>query len=187
MCPCSFRVVLYFYVVSESRYPTMRQAHRSWSKAELKTLKKLWESGAHINVIMRTFNITKNSIIGKATRSGYTRKCSRLVEKAVPKKRKRGGGRFLKGTQKVPPHPPLYTPTDHIPLIGTSPVPMEKLEKNQCKFPFGHKPDMVFCAKETNGGSYCDHHHSIAFLPRRAQEPIVLTLKEDVREDVEYG
>ncbi len=165
---------------------TIRQPHKSWSTRELKTLKKLWESGSHITVIMRTLKVTKNSVIGKATRMGYIRKESSPASPPPAKKKKKStapGWNFAKGVKNKSshtPHAPLYTPQEFFPLPGTTPTTLDKLDRHQCRFPFGHTPDMTFCGcKVQEGKPYCPNHYAITMIPPRNE---IITVPPESKE-----
>jgi hypothetical protein len=49
-------------------------------------------------------------------------------------------------------------------------IPIEKLQRDSCRFPFGDGKAMKFCGVKRQGPSYCGDHHKLThtqFVPRK--------------------
>lgn len=53
--------------------PAPQKKNRKWTNADRDALKEAYESGTPVNVILTTFGITKNQLVGQRTHGGWRR------------------------------------------------------------------------------------------------------------------
>jgi GcrA cell cycle regulator len=150
----------------------------NWNEAAVERLKTLWFSGFTALEIGRIFGVSRNSIIGKAHRLGWTgmqrKKRPKLaIEKKVaaldapppePKpKRVHAPAQLLTSIKQVSKHP----------AIGS--FGLMDLRYGVCKWPEGEQPPYSYCgAPALENGPYCPDHHRRAHQGphHRALRPI---------------
>lgn len=146
----------------------------SWTHAELETVKTLWAAGKTASAIaMQLRGRTRNAVMGKVHREGYTRDADDgAVIKRRTKPRSRDNTRtprmaYVPPPINVEPLFPDFVELHDCPLGAVEGV--RSLTQDQCKFPIGdpRNSDFHFCGgTQKAGSSYCEHHHSIAYEVR---------------------
>ena len=105
--------------------------------------------------------ITKNSCIGHGRRTG-------VPPRQPPRSYAGRRGRVLKPRKPYVPKVRLSArfKAKRRPPVGQ--MPLEQLETNSCRWPFGNDPPFLFCGDKTVGlASYCPTHQDIACPPGR--------------------
>jgi GcrA cell cycle regulator len=152
-----------------------------WDENRTERLKKYWAERLSYSEIARKLGITKNAVIGKASRL----KLSGRFPSVHPKKL----GRFRKRTVKPMLHPErsvsalgrLFLKSDgFVPLPEEIVIPIKErktiqtLEDGDCRWPIGdpQTPDFHFCGgKQKPGLSYCGVHAERAYQTPQVRRP----------------
>ena len=146
--------------------PWGNQFNVAWTEAQDGALRKHLLDGLSSSQTAKAINAefgttyTRNSVIGRANRTGaerrviQTRKKYKRIKPAKPRKPKEPPM-----TKSLPPQPLSALRTaDVIPLH----LPLLELGDNMCRWPYGSGP-FVFCGHPTfDGCSYCTEHSAIS-------------------------
>ena len=112
--------------------------------------------------------ITRNSVIGKATRLHLDKRIQpKSKQTTVRISRKRGGAGRMKVVQIVKLGPPEPMPSI-VPDSGPVPllISLTDLRDGHCRWPIGEPrdPAFAFCGhSQVNGLPYCPHHQQLAW------------------------
>ncbi len=147
-----------------------------WTYHEERKLRSLWTKGLKIKIIAEKLQSTAGAIAAKA------RRMSLPVRPQVRAENERRQGKdkikkrvtSLENTLAEKGQPrQWYVPQETFPLPGTTPVVLANLKKDQCRWPFGHVPDITFCGCSTDKGkSYCTEHHRLAYQGGRVLKEV---------------
>jgi GcrA cell cycle regulator len=170
---------------------------QEWTGAENATLRQLWDEGHSTAAIGRMMNRTKNSIVGKAHRTGLSRPSP--IKGVLPPRAPRAKRPVGNGAAPLPAGaclPPMFpTVAQNILRIiptpfagGCAPSPATNSEErpdpsttqpgttfrprasHPCSFPIGEPRTRGFryCDEPARAGrSYCDTHHQATHAPRK--------------------
>jgi GcrA cell cycle regulator len=158
----------------------------NWDDAAIERLRVLWFAGYSSRQIGRIFGVTRNSIIGKTHRLGWTgmervqrleaSKAYRLPPKAVrppPEPKKPPAKKKLRKPLEVRLHRRKVERPKPDPPIGA--FTLMDLRYGVCKWPEGDRSPYSYCgAKALETSSYCADHHRRAHQgpQHRALRPI---------------
>lgn len=160
---------------------------RSWTADKVSMLRSLWEEGLSTTKIAERIGggCTKNAVISKANYLNLKPRSRKQVYQASGLVKPRFGQVFgAPGPKRLY---EKYKPVAHLPLPGLTPKELIDLGPNECRWPFGHLPDMKFCGGRTQSGqTYCMHHEKIS-RPKFLREPKVPNenLPEEIEEAVD--
>ncbi len=121
-----------------------------WTEDKIKTLKKLWTSGASTAEIAKKLGISKNSVIGKVHRLELGARPS-PIKKVAPVKKVKAA------KQKK----------ERIGIMD--------LKMNTCRWPIGDPTDedFHFCGENTvTGKPYCAEHCALAYAGTTKEAPL---------------
>ena len=139
--------------------------------------KKLWLEGASATEIASEIGCSRNAVISKVHRSGWTRAITASSASARIRPQTRPKPKRLKRfmTKTHPAHPlgtrrdvPQPEPSEaaRTSFAEGGAKPLASLLSGECHWPLGHpgSPDFGFCAapKAAWDGSYCESHFRIA-------------------------
>lgn len=145
-----------------------------WSEELEADLRRLWEEEAlSASQIAQKlgYGVTRNAVIGKASRLGLDAKAPRKYPARRPKRVRRSYriGSPPPATPRVQPPPiapdiPDPDPEDRVALVD--------LEPHHCRYPIGHlgEPGFGFCGRPRHGfGPYCPTHLRVTHRPTTQQ------------------
>jgi len=137
---------------------------QSWTDKRVAELKQLWDEGLSSSQIARVLGgVTRNAVIGKATRLGLSTAA------------RRGPPRLSLPKVYVEPPPPPEAPQPLV-LENGQHVTTMTLTHRMCHFPCGDPclPDFHYCGAPRARGRYCDFHAHRAYqpLPKRQSKKI---------------
>lgn len=115
-----------------------------WTESEIGYLKNQWRKKTPVNEIAKILRRSKNSVIGKASRLGLERRAKPTAQYRVTVRK------------RIEAEKPR--------VAGKT---MADLKPNECRWPSGDMPDLVFCGdKCVQGRSYCTKHLEMAYRPK---------------------
>jgi GcrA cell cycle regulator len=141
---------------------------------------ELHARGLSCGAIAKALGVTRNAVIGKASRLGLPKRA--ITQTRIQGSRPLGtsGRRFGCMVAKVKhklrrAHPscgeqhPEAIPQPPAGLRVQPPAPdhwlkLEQLERRQCRWPAGEGVGIRFCGNHAPEGSYCDHHRTRAYV-----------------------
>lgn len=154
----------------------------AWTAAIEADLKVRWqEKGQSTGEIAKAYGVSRNAVIGKISRKGWSRPRTETTAKMDSLMGgRRGGARSAAAREPRPAKAPLYLNQGAVrerapeaPLPEPSPkakgdvARIAEPESGRCKWPVGDpgEPGFGFCGL-TAGGRYCDEHE------RRSRAPM---------------
>jgi len=155
--------------------PSYTKASSSWTPDRVDLLKALWKKGYSAGRIAIEFGdgTSRNAIIGKAARLGLHKRATKLRKPRVEPKTNLltivPGPRI----EKMVKRPPIQTSKPYSTAVFVprhdKPVPIDDLHGLSCRWPFDDADGnhLGYCGCKKTGGSYCDFHAEIAYLPMR--------------------
>jgi GcrA cell cycle regulator len=168
----------------------------NWSDDRVETLKKLWADGESASKIaMKIGGVTRNAVIGKASRLGLPTRLGLSRRMHSPRPRSdlvRSPGRHmgvavshlermvLGKTVKagIPGGEsnarPLPDASEELVIPPAERKSLEDLEPRHCRWPIGdpRAPDFHFCGKgKVEGKPYCEFHVRRAYVTTRVADP----------------
>lgn len=73
-------------------------------------------------------------------------------------------------------------PKDQTPPPPSLDIPLEKLEKDQCKFPYGDHGSFVFCGHPSLPGKpYCEYHVKKCYIQRKYKENLDMLIAKEIK------
>ena len=138
----------------------------NWNDERISQLTELWTSGKYsFSQIGAEMDMTRSQIAGMVRRLGITRpnkptKAPRPARIAKPAANAIIAARLR---AKKPPKVNLPSPVIEPVSIGK---PWLERRRGECAFPVsGHGDDVLSCCSPTGGGTYCERHAKLMFLP----------------------
>jgi hypothetical protein len=134
----------------------------NWTENRLRKLRILWEQGYTARAIAKAIGqgCTKNAVIGKKTRLGFTRGTS--SEQPIPPE--------IVFTPKPKPKPKKIS-YQKVYRKSSSPKSLKYLKNRECRYPVNQAKvgeEHRFCAKPTDvAKSYCPEHYDVVWRPSR--------------------
>jgi len=148
-----------------------------------KQIIELWEAGYTGQQIGKELSMTRNAVMGRIYRLrrmsqmdyGHKKKLDRPEIKEVVKPAKK---------LELPNAPPrkisqvLVLPASMVrrglikPARKGPGYTLMELKSGMCKYSISgdHVSEYLFCGARVKQGAYCDHHHSICYMPSRPRE-----------------
>ncbi len=166
----------------------------SWNEQAVESLRHLWcDEGmsasqiANILAVQFSGSISRNSVIGKVNRLGFTKKVVRRAGAPKPKKAISVVKQSLT-TQPAPKNPTTFEQSSQVAAqIIVAPIPpatapglssllsIAELRETTCRFPIGdpREEGFGFCGADSpiGGSPYCDFHHRLAYVPLQKSAP----------------
>ena len=139
-----------------------------WSAERIDRLKELWvDQGLSQAQIAAEMRLTRNAVIGKISRMGWTKgKARTKITKAyAPRKPKPAATTPGVSRPKAPKFAPDYVPPPPS-EYDVARKPLQHLETSECKYPVGDpmEKSFGFCALDRIEGSpYCSVHHHLCY------------------------
>lgn len=147
------------------------RAHSTvWTPEKDAELVRMRGEGTPFSVVAQALDVTRNASIGRARRLGL-KADPRFVVDYRPKR-----GRVLNQTQKI--NKARRKAKAGVPKFKPEPIPelpltayfrgvsLLDLDKNQCRYPQGDAPDILFCGQPTEeGASWCKQCRRIVYQP----------------------
>lgn len=118
-----------------------------WTAERDAELRRLFDKDLSFSAIGQRMGISKNAVIGRARRLKL-RRVKAAPSPSDPTIRSFSPVELRRYLQEV----------QHLPLPRT------------CAFPFGSRVPYTFCGKPTAGGSWCEEHRAIVYVPRKGAE-----------------
>lgn len=148
----------------------------TWTDERVGRLIRLWAKGDSCAQIGGQMGITRNAVIGKASRLGLP---PRLRSHSTTRRRPTEKRAYAR---KYPPVrfclPELtIAPVPAVALLVTRPCQLLELTDDTCRYPFGDpgQPDFYFCGAEPlNGSPYCKHHHKLTHYQKSVESRRVM-------------
>jgi len=132
----------------------------SWPQDQTDTMVRLWKAGKSSGDIAQRMGLTRNSVMGKASRLGL--KHERITKPPV---------NYLPRVSKPKDQKP---PTKLKPQAATpNPIPFLEADHRHCKWPLwwtDTMPRLVCGATPIPKKPYCAHHYRIAFIKLRTKD-----------------
>jgi hypothetical protein len=140
---------------------------------------KMWEQGLSGTQIGEKLNMTRNTVIGivsRLRRKGhvFARDEKEQHKKRVIEARKVREKDYAKRHAKKP---IIIIPKD-LPVVAAPALPttsggidLLELKRLSCRYPISpdEAPEMIFCGKPQEHGSYCKEHGAICYYPAKQQ------------------
>lgn len=134
------------------------------------TLANAGRSASEIAVLLSgelSRKVTRNAVIGKMTRMGYTKRAGRNdTSKIKPARRSPAAPAKRRASSRQPASAPV-APIQQ-PDLSARPVTFDELQRHHCRWPLGDPgtPDFRFCGdRRAAGQPYCDEHRRTAWRP----------------------
>lgn len=183
-----------------------------WTDEREALLRTMWEvEGKSASKCAAVLGVTKNAVIGKVHRLHMAKRGKSSAAK--PKGRNGAAGKYrgaitaarrARAAKAAPPKPDrikLPPPEVFAPdagdlavgawnaLPGTTPVSLELLARDGCRWPIGEDSPFLFCGcKAASGSSYCaTHKHRSQGVGTPSEQSAVKSAKSMVRMETSYG
>ena len=153
----------------------------NWTPELEDELRVHWASGEPASRIaaMMGRGLTRNAVIGKASRMGLNHRKSPILPRLAPddaRARRNELQRQRRGSKprQFKPHKPRAQKPPRLgiplaqrkpqgeawePVPGVEPVSLLDLEAGQCKWPVGQDSPFMFCGAPATHNHYCEYHH----------------------------
>lgn len=181
-----------------------------WTDERIDMLKTMWQvEGKTASKCAAVLGVTRNAVIGKVHRLGLERR----TKSSAPKGKNGSAGKYrgvvvaarrARAAKAAPPKPArtnLPPPDIFAPdaatlavgawnaLPGTTPVTLELLARDGCRWPIGEDVPFLFCGcKAASGSSYCaTHKHRSQGVGTPSEQSAVKSAKSMVRMETSYG
>lgn len=168
---------------------TTNRKARTWTPEAVQQLKKMWEEGMNTRLIAEKLGMSKNAVIGKAGYLNLTRRKKKTFvaqdgTQSTTKKRVTMVSKFGHFIPANMDTLKLYQPMVHVPLPGVTPKELIDLREKECRWPFGHLPDLLFCgAGCMKGSQYCEIHFALSRKPTKKEA--ISAPVEEIEDDVD--
>jgi GcrA cell cycle regulator len=124
----------------------------TWTPEQDAQVRALWRKGLTASKVGLEMGVSRNAIIGRLHRLGEPKRDNRIKI-------------FIAPRPAIAP-----TPLDHNPHKSCN-VGFLDVRFDQCREVVGHDGLAIFCGEIiVDGSSYCQHHHTINYLPARARK-----------------
>jgi hypothetical protein len=183
-----------------------------WTDERIDLLKTMWEvDGKSASACAGVLRVTRNAVIGKVHRMGFVKRGKSSAAK--PEGRNGAAGKYrgvvvaankARAAKAAPPKPaPIKLPPPDIfapdaatlavgawnALPGTTPVTLELLARDGCRWPIGDDAPFLFCGcKAASGSSYCaTHRHRSKGVGTPSEQSATKSARSMVRLEQSYG
>lgn len=137
-----------------------------WTNEDMARLRELWDEGVSATECGRLLGRSKNSIIGKAHRLGFTLRPSPIKRDGAPRPPRICRPRYPRVTLAPITRPAVIAPT--APVVIAKPSPPPPLPRQtKCCWPLGEvkSSGFRFCDEPAKPGkSYCTDHCKLAYV-----------------------